>query len=455
MNMKAKTTDLKKLEEYYEKSGNHLLMLYGQKGCEMKQLIAEFTQDKKTFCYRCRQASPELQNRMMGEELQRQFGLKLQKHTYDEYFNRIKTGDPSKLVVVIEEAQYLLKKDPEFAKSLIKLRMKRLYPGPVLIILTSSSLVWTRNEAAEEFGDDAKHIDEFYHVENLNFLEMIRSCPKLSVADGIRLYGVVGGVPAYLDRWDYDADFKTNVCRQILSETGFLYREAEDLISAELRELSVYNTILATIASGKNKLNDLFHETGYSRAKISVYMKNLHQFDIVEKLVSFETGGWENTKKGVYQIQNTFVNFWFKFVYPHMTDLDFMEPEVFYDTYIAPELDQYLNRYFRDVCMEYLLILNQMGKLPFQIHKMGTWVGKEGSIDIIAQSSDRQNIIGFCNWNAPEMTMAMCEDMATAMEQARLSSEHYYLFSATDFEPALKQYVLRDPSFILIDMKEL
>jgi hypothetical protein len=455
MNMKAKTTDLKKLEEYYEKAGNHLLVLYGQKGCGMKQLITEFTQGKKTFCYRCRQASPELQNRMMGEELQRQFDLKLQRHTYDEYFNRIKTGDPSKLVIVIEEAQYLLKKDPEFAKSLIKLRMKRLYPGPVLTILTTSSLVWARNEAAENFGDDAKHIDEFYHVENLNFLEMIRSCPQLSVADCIRLYGVLGGVPAYLDRWDFAADFKENVCRQILSDTGFLNREAEDLISAELRELSVYNTILATIASGKNKLNDLFHETGYSRAKISVYMKNLGHFDIVEKLVSFETGGWENAKKGVYQIQNTFVNFWFKFVYPHMTDLDFMEPEVFYDTYIAPELDQYLNRYFRDVCMEYLLILNQMGKLPFPIHKMGTWVGKEGSIDIIAQSSDRQNIIGFCNWNAPQMTMAMCEDMATAMEQARLSSEHYYLFSATDFEPALKQYVLRDPSFILIDMKEL
>jgi hypothetical protein len=53
------------------------------------------------------------------------------------------------------------------------------------------------------------------------------------------------------------------------------------------------------------------------------------------------------------------------------------------------------------------------------------------------------------------MTMAMCEDMATAMDQAKLSSEHYYLFSATDFEPALKQYVQRDPSFILIDMKEL
>lgn len=73
---------------------------------------------------------------------------------------------------------------------------------------------------------------------------------------------------------------------------------AEQKISAELRELSVYNTILSAIAQGYNKLNDLYAKTGYSRAKISVYMKNLSHFDIVEKVQSFQTGGWENAKKG-------------------------------------------------------------------------------------------------------------------------------------------------------------
>ena len=48
---------------------------------------------------------------------------------------------------------------------------------------------------------------------------------------------------------------------------------------------------------------DIFHATGFSRAKISVYLKNLANFNIAEKVVSFETGGWENAKKGVYQIK--------------------------------------------------------------------------------------------------------------------------------------------------------
>jgi hypothetical protein len=283
----------------------------------------------------------------------------------------------------------------------------------------------------------------------------VRAFPNTSVRDSIKIYGVLGGVPDYMDRWDESEDFRKNICRLVLSPDGYLFHEAEDLISSELRELSVYNTILGTIARGDNKLNDLYHSTGFSRAKISVYMKNLSHFDIVEKVVSFETGGWENAKKGVYQIKDTFVNFWFKFVFPHQSDLYLMSPERFYDYYIRRELDAYLQRYFRGVCTEYLMILNQMGQLPYKVHKVGTWVGKTGNIDIIAQSTDRRNIIGFCNWDKPLMTMQMCEDMAVAMEQAKIDSDHYYLFSATDFEPNLKEYVERDRRFILIDMNEL
>ena len=446
--MEAKKTDLAKLEELYKTSGNQLVVMYGRKGCQKEQLIREFISDKKYFYYRCRQASALEQSNMMAREIENQFDVKLQKHTYEEYFSRVKTGNPSKLVVVIDEAQYIVKKDPEFAEAIKKLKNKRLYPGPVMIILASSSMVWVRQDAEELFKTSMK-------IEELNFLEFVRSFPTMSVPEIIKTYGVLGGVPAYLEKWDSNASFKENVCKLILSENGALFTEAEDIISSELRELSVYNTILATIARGQNKLNDLFHETGFSRAKISVYMKNLAQFDIVEKVISFETGGWDNAKKGVYQIKDTFVNFWFKFVYPNQSDLYTLSAEDFYDKYVEPDLDDYLNRYFRNVCMEYLMLLDQMEQLPFKVHKVGTWLGKTGTIDIIAQSTDRRNIIGFCNWTEPELTMDMCEKMAEAMDKARLSSDNYYLFSATSFEPALETYVTKDPRFKLINMNEL
>jgi hypothetical protein len=445
----------KELEGFYAQSGNRMVVLYGRKDCRKEKLLNTFMEGKKCFYYRCREVSAPEQMRMMGDELEERFSQHLTKHTYDEYFNHIKSGDASKLVIIIDEAQYVLKKDETFVESMVKLRMKRLYPGPVLIILASSSIVWVEQEMDELFGANSKRIDARIKLREQNFLEVVRAFPSLPVAECVRIYGAIGGVPGYMEHWNPRISFKDNICRLALTDGGYLFDKAEQLIASELRELSVYDTILAAIAQGHNKLNDLYQTTGYSRAKISVYMKNLSHFDIVEKVVSFETGGWENAKKGVYQIRDTYVNFWFKFVFPHMSDLYRLSASDFYDRYIAPELDQYLNRYFRSVCMEYLMLLNQIGRVPFSIHKMGTWVGKEGNVDIIAQSTDRQNIIGLCNWEKPLLTMQMCEEMYTSMQRARVQSDHFYLFSAKAFEPALVEYVRSDQRFELIDMNEL
>ena len=180
--MNVKTADIKELESYYEKSGNQLVVLYGRKDCKKEELIREFVEDKKFFYYRCRQASAQDQLRMMGEEITRQYDVRLQKETYDEFFNRIKSGDGSKLVVVIDEAQYAMKKDATLLKSILKLKAKRLYPGPVMIVLASSSIVWVEQDLEETFGDEFKKINGQIKVEDLNFLEMVRAFPSLPVS---------------------------------------------------------------------------------------------------------------------------------------------------------------------------------------------------------------------------------------------------------------------------------
>lgn len=451
-----KQSELKKLEDLYAESGNQLVVLYGPMNSEKEALIRAFLETKKHFYYRARKASAKEQLTMMGEEVAQKFDVRIQKNTYDEYFNRVKSGNPTKLVVVIDEFEHIAKKNPEFMESILKLKNRRLYPGPVMIILASSSIVWAEQDMDGVIGEEAANkIDARIKIPNLNFLEVVRVFPELSVSESIKIYGVLGGVPGYLKHWRKRKSFKQNICDLILSEDGYFFKMAEELVSSELRELSVYNTILMAIAKGENKLNDLYHYTGYSRPKISVYMKNLSQFDIIEKVVSFETGGWDNAKKGVYRIKDTYINFYYRFVYPHLSDLYMMSPEDFYDTYIEKELDDYLNRYFINVCMEYLSLLNQIRRLPLAVTKMGTWVGKTGNIDIIAQSADRQNIVGICNWEKEEFTLSMCKDLFDSMTKAKITSNHIYLFSATSFSADVIELAKLDKRFELVDMKEL
>jgi len=451
-----KQSELKKLEDLYEQSGNQLVVLYGPMNSEKEELIRAFISEKKSFYYRARKASAKEQLSMMGEEISKKYNVRIQNYSYDEYFNRVKSGNPTKLVVIIDEFEQIVKKDADFLESIVKLKNRRLYPGPVMIILASSSIVWAEQDMNETIGEVAvKQIDARVKIPNLNFLEVVRLFPEYSVSDTIKIYGVLGGVPGYLKRWNTKKSFKQNICDLILNENGYFFKMAEQLVSSELRELSVYNTILMAIAKGENKLNDLFLYTGYSRPKISVYMKNLSHFDIIEKVVSFETGGWDNAKKGVYRIKDTYINFYYRFVYPHLSDLYMMSSEEFYETYIEKELDEYLNRYFINVCMEYLSLLNQIRRLPLNVTKMGTWVGKTGNIDIIAQSVDRQNIVGICNWEKPELTMEMCKELFDSMKKAKITSNHIYLFSAKAFAPEVMEMAKMDNRFELIDMNEL
>lgn len=454
--MVAKTSVIKELEGLFAESGNQLCIVYGREDSEKEQLIKAFLQNKKSFYYRARCASVEEQLQQMGREIAARFDTSITKYTYEEYLKRIKSGGPEKLVLVIDEFQLMAKKDASFMEAILKLKERRLYPGPVLILLCSSSQVWLEKDFVNQLEEsDFKKIDKQIRIKNLNFLEVVRAFPEYQVSDCIKVYGIIGGVAGYINHWDQRVDLKTNICRNILSRNGYMNQAAERLIASELRELSIYETILSYIAAGYDKLNDLYLKTGFSRAKISVYMKNLAAFDIIEKVVSFETGGWENAKKGVYRIKDHYVNFWFHFIYPHLSDLYMMSTEQFYNTYIEPGLDEYLSRYFIEVCMEYLGLLNIVGKLPLKLTKMGTWIGKEGNIDIVAQNSVREKIACRCNWNAPEFTMDMCEELFANMQKAKIDAKYYFLFSAQGFSEELVKKAEEDKTFILIDMNEL
>ncbi len=450
--MAGRKLQLQYIEQLYSQSGNQILVLYGRRDNQVRELAREFCRNKKSFYYYAPEVSAKAQKSRMGREIAEHYKISLPDQSYDTYFKRVKSGDASKLVLVVEEFQHILKKDVEFLDSVLKLKNKKLYPGPVLILLCSGDIPWVEQELPQILGKAEKKIAGIVKVPELRFADVAGNFTGYDLRQKVEVYGVLGGVPDYFPHWDPRADCRHNICKEILSPEGYFHNRAEELIRSQLRELTVYDTILEAMASGRRKLNELYQETGFSRAKISVYLKNMMAFDVVEKVSSFETGGWENAQKGLYQIKDTFVNFWFKFVYPHLSELYQISPEEFYDKYIAGEMQNYLNRYFVKVCMEYLEDLNSVHQLPLEIHKMGTWVGKKGNIDIIAQNSVRENLICLCNWSHPEMTFEMCQKLFASMEQAKVVANFYYLFSAGGFEQKLVNMVSQEKRILLVDM---
>ena len=173
-----------------------------------------------------------------------------------------------------------------------------------------------------------------------------------STKECLEVYAVLGGFPGLWVKFDDKKSVMDNLIDKFISEDSVLLREALFYVENELRETSVYFTILESLASGRQKLNDLYLHTDFSRAKISVYIKNLMELELVEKVFSYDTDGKSNTQKGIYRIQNPLVNFYFYFIYPNLSNLELMLADEFYDCYITPKFRFFVEPSMKKMCLE-------------------------------------------------------------------------------------------------------
>ena len=79
----------------------------------------------------------------------------------------------------------------------------------------------------------------------------------------------------------------------------------------------------------------------------------------------------------------------------------------------------------------------------------------EGTIDVIGQSNNRENVVGICNWTEKSMSYDSYEKLLVSMKQARITANTIFLFSATRFDSKLVELSKENKSIVLVDMTEL
>ena len=82
--------------------------------------------------------------------------------------------------------------------------------------------------------------------------------PDFRIEECVEAYSILGGFPGLWNQFDDKLTIQQNICRHILNRDSYLFEEWDRMVAEQLRETSVYNTILAAIASGKYKLNDIY-----------------------------------------------------------------------------------------------------------------------------------------------------------------------------------------------------
>ena len=422
----GREAELRFLEHYYTNENSQILIVYGQKGVGKTTLLKHFAKNKPCSYYLARSCSAREQRYQWANELaQKKIAIKKYPE-YGEIFEQIFTDTSShKPVLIIDEFHHMIKADESFMEQLVQY----VKAHPVMILLCTSASGWVENSMIPKIGSLTASLSGLLKVRELKFSDMCQLFPGFSLTDSIQIFAALGGITGLWNCFSQKLTAKENIISNLLFQDSRLYNEMSMYMAEELREPAVYNTILAAMAKGLNKLNDIYAHTGFSRAKISVYLKNLMELDLVEKIFSYESKGYSNTQKGIYRIANPYVRFYFRFLFPNQSMLQEMKSEEFYDRVVADYYPEFVEETYRKICKE---------KLSESYSLIGEWIGKTGAIDIVAEDADKKVLAAVCSY-ARKITYADYEWLLFQLKQAKLKPDCICMFCEAGFDEQIIQ----------------
>ncbi len=452
----GRVSERKILEDIFASQKSGLVILYGRLGMGKTALVSEFIREKQAYYYLCRDCTEREQVFTMQRESERDFENTGAERLGD--FLQIAAGPDKngnvRHIIVLDEF-HLCMKENGLSQALVNILSDKDRFEHVLFVLCSSSVNWVENEMVSELGAAARYIIKFMKLKELGFLELGQWFPRFSIEELIAVNAVTGGIPAYLERWDDRKSAAANIKRLFLEENAPLYREAENVLNTELRELSAYNTILSSLAMGRCKLNDIYLRTGFSRAKISVYIKNLIKLDVVEKVFSTDSGNSDNAQKGLYRIRDNFLDFWYRFIFSNRSAIALGKGETLFEEHLKNEFREYQYESFAGLCLEYLRLMGRHKRLKAEYDSWGSWHGKTGRIDILASDTEGRTLAAICNWGDKRPNADMYNEILDIVHSAGIKPEEIYLFTQKSISAEAMSLYQKQNLIKVVELKDM
>jgi len=320
---------------------------------------------------------------------------------------------PGRPVVVLDEFTYLISGNRAIPSILQKVWDETLRHTQVCLVLCGSYVGMMEREV---LGYQAPLYGRRTGRCLLQPLELPAAAaffPGYSPVEQIEAWAVLGGMPYYLRIFSDAQDIFANIRVHILDASGSLYDEPRLLLLEELREPRNYFSILRAVAHGNTRLNEITQAAGMGDARATArYLDILQEMRVVRRVVSADEGRPEKSRKGVYQVADPFLRFWFRFVHPHRGTLELGLADAVLEQRVRPVFDQFVGYAFEEACREYVTRLARAGKLSFLPERIGACWSPEAEIDVAAVSdAEGAALLGECKWSVNPVGVNILVDL--------------------------------------------
>jgi AAA+ ATPase superfamily predicted ATPase len=384
--------ELQFLEEHYKTKAAELVVIYGRRRVGKTEFTMQFSKNKPHLYFLADQRSEteliqELKQRM-SLYLQNESFAKLAIQDWIELFNEFtKWNKNVHVVIIIDEFPALIETNHAVPSIFQKIWDQNLKNTPTMLILLGSSIAMMETEVLNYKSPLYGRRTAQWKLEPLKIHHLKPFFPHYNLETLIHVYACLGGVPAYLQKFNPQNSFWQNVQQKILTKGEFLYEEAEFLLREELREPRNYNIILKAIAQEAQTYGEILNKTSIDKSMLSKYASVLDDLGFIKR--THPIGTTPKPRKNQYAIADNYLNFWFKYVFPNKTELEAGNSENILNK-IKQDYNTYLGHVFEQVATELLTEMKTNHKLPFTFTSMGKWWFKNNEIDLIALDEEKQ-----------------------------------------------------------------
>lgn len=411
--------ELDQLNRLYNSDHAELFVLYGRRRVGKTELLRAFCTDKPHLFFIATLSSD---NEQLVTFSQQVYGLihssapaGFSYPTWESAFRALADLPVNlRLIVIIDEFTYLISGNKAIPSILQKVWDETIKNTKLMLVLCGSYIGMMETDVlgykAPLYGRRTASL----FLRPLDLPSSSLFFPHYSPEYQFLAWAVLGGMPYYLRTFSERQDIFTNIRQHILdAQTGSLFSEPRLLLMEELREPRNYFSILRSIAQGRTRLNEIAQASGITEpTSVARYLDILQQMHLITRRVPATENRPEKSKKGIYQIDDHFLRFWFRYVHPNQSSLDLGLADAILEQRIKPDFVHFVATAFEEAAQSHIARIAKMGKFSFLPEQIGGWWDRDAEIDILAiNQAEKVALVGECKWSINPVGTDILEEL--------------------------------------------
>lgn len=457
MKFYGRTREKQILHRLFQREGCFAALVYGRRRVGKSELIKQCLRETeaKSVYFECKQTTEQNNVESLSELVSYALGFpRLAFDNIEEVLDFLfKQSCDTNIIVVLDEYPYLRDAVKGLDSILQRLIDQYRDNAQLKLVLCGSfvdvmkSLLLTQNPL---YG----RVDLTIDLKPMDYFDSALFYPQFSDEDKVRLYSVFGGIPYFNRLIDPTLTVKENIIELIASPGARLENEVSMYLRSEIAKLSNANEVFEALARGFSKYSDLLSQSHVSSSPtLADVLDRLMRMEVVKKEIPINDEN--NKRRAGYYITDNLSLFYYRYVFRYASQMNVMDPNVFYDRYIAKDFEEHhVPHAFETICKQYLIRENRAGKLPEVFDKIGKYYYDDpatrtnGEFDIVTQDT-KGYIFYEAKFRKEPLSRSMVEQEIAQVRATGLACYKYGFISRSgfDFKP--------DENMIFISLHQL